>query len=141
MSSKIRILVVDDHDEVRQALVNLLTQEEDMEIIGEYANGKEALINAVVRSPDIILMDIRMPILDGLEAANILGQKSVSCKVILLTMYEEYLDEAIKSGVQGYLLKGMKIHDLTEAIRSVHQGEIVIDERIRSKVKMDLSRI
>ena len=137
MSEKIRILIVDDHDEVRKSLGGLLAREEDIEVIGECANGKEALISAVVRLPDIIIMDIRMPIVDGLEAAHILAQKSVSCKVIIMTLYEQYLDEAIKSGVRGYLLKGINLHDLTKSIRSVHQGEIVIDGRITSPVEIN----
>ncbi len=130
MSEKIRILIVDDNDEVRQSLVKLLAQEEDMEIIGECVDGKEALVNAVVGSPDIVLMDVRMPMVDGLDAADMLVRKNVSCKVIIMTLYDQYLDEAIKMGVRGYLLKGINIHDLTESIRSVHQGKIVIDERI-----------
>ena len=82
MSPKIRILIVDDHDESRKGLKKLLSQEEDMEIVGESANGKEALVHAALLSPDIILMDVRMPIFDGLDAANILSEKGVSCKVI-----------------------------------------------------------
>jgi len=126
LSEKIRILLVDDHSEVLQGLRKLLTQEEDMEIVGQCANGKEALISAAVLSPDIILMDVRMPIIDGLEATHLLSKKGVSCKVIILSMFEEYLDEAMKSGAQGYLIKGIKQRELAQAIRSVHHGEIVI---------------
>lgn len=134
MASKIRILIVDDHEEARQGLKKLLSHEKDMEIVGESTNGKEALINAAIRSPDIILMDARMPVFDGLQAANILREKGISCKVIILTMFDQYLDEAMRNGVRGYLLKGIDVSDLSEAIRSVHEGEIVIDDRIKSRV-------
>jgi len=134
MSPKIRILMVDDHDEVRHGLRKLLSHEEDMEVVGESANGKEALINAVECSPDIILMDAKMPVSDGLEATNILSEKGLSCKIIMLTMFEEYLDEAMKIGARGYVLKGTDINYLSEAIRSVYQGKIVVDERIGAEV-------
>ena len=129
---KIRILIVDDHDEVRRSLVRLLAQEKDIEIVGECADGKEALVEAVVRSPDIILMDVRMPMIDGMDAAQILLKRNKPCKVIIMTLYEQYLAEAMRIGVQGYLLKGINIHDLAVAIRNVHQGKIVVDERIKS---------
>ena len=134
MSSKIRILIVDDHDEVRHGLSKLLSHQEDMEIVGESANGKEAITDAATCTPDIILMDAKMPQSDGLEATSILNDKRVSPKIIMLTMFEEYLDEAMRIGARGYLLKGTDIDYLSETIRSVHQGKIVIDERIGAEV-------
>ncbi|MFC1932213.1 response regulator transcription factor [Chloroflexota bacterium] len=135
MSAKIRVLIVDDHDEVRRLLVKLLAQEEDMEIIGKCTNGKETLVSAALRTPDVIVMDVRMPIIDGIDAARMLLKKRSSCKVIIMTLYEQYLAEAMEIGVQGYLLKGINIDDLAESIRRVHRGEIVIDEILMSKVE------
>ena len=134
MSPKIRILIVDDHNEVRNGLRKLLSREEDIEVVGESSNGKEAIINAATCSPDIILMDAKMPVSDGIEATNILNDNGVPYRVIMLTMFEEYLDEAMKMGARGYLLKGTDVHYLSETIRKVHQGELVIDERIGSEV-------
>ena len=134
MSPKIRILIVDDHEQVRNGLCKLLSREEDMEIVAESTNGKEALADAATYLPDIILMDAKMPMSDGLQATNAISEKGVSCKIIMLTMFEEYLDEAMKNGARGYLLKGIDIHYLSDTIRSVHEGNIVIDERIGTAV-------
>ena len=134
MSEKIRILVVDDHEGVRKSLVKLLALQEGMEVIGECSNGEEALIKAATLSPDIILMDVRMPMINGIDAAQMLVQKNLGCKVIIITMYEQYLIEAMKAGVHGYLLKGINMNNLTECIISVKQGKVFIDERICSHV-------
>ena len=130
MSEKIRILIADDHEESRQALRKLLSLAEDMEIIGETGDGKEALVSAAMRMPDIILMDGRMPVLSGLEASRILNRKEFSCKVIMLTSYDHLASEALRAGVRGYLLKGINFEVLTDSIRKVHQGKTVIDEKL-----------
>ncbi len=133
MEKDIQILIVDDQEVVREALQRLLEQEEDIKIVGQCANGKEALIRAAVLSPDIILMDIKMPVVDGLEATHILSKSSLSCKVIMLSIYDDYLAEAIQGGARGYLVKGMKRGELVQAIRRIHRGELVISEGITSK--------
>jgi CheY-like chemotaxis protein len=133
MSKNIRILLVDDNEDVIQGLQQILAQEEDMEIVGQCANGKEALIKAATHSPNIILMDIKMPIIDGLDTTHLLSKKGLSCSVIVLSLYDDYLAKAIEAGARGYLIKGMKRNELTQAIRRVYQGEIVIDESVRSR--------
>ena len=138
MSENIRIFIVDDHDEVRQSLRELLIQEEDMEIVGEGAIGKDAIINSAVYSPDIILSDVKMPIVNGAESTDILMESSISCKVILLTRYEVYLDEDEKIGVRCHHLERIDIHDFSEIIKGIYQGEIVIDGRVGSKGKTEL---
>ena len=138
MTENIRILIVDDHDEVRKSLRELLVQEEDMEIVGEGAIGKNAIINAAVYSPDIILSDIKMPIVNRLEYTDILMESSISCKVNLFTRYEVYLDEDEKIGVQCHHLERIDIHDFSETIKSIYHGEIVIDGRVRSKGTTEL---
>ncbi|MFC2066942.1 response regulator transcription factor [Chloroflexota bacterium] len=138
MGKDIRILIVDDHEVVREGLRRLLEQEKDMRIMGTCANGKEALIMAAVRSPNIVLMDIRMPIVNGLEATHLLSESRLFCKVIILSMYGDYLAEAMQSGARGYLVKGMKRGELAQAIRQVHRGELVISESITSKPQIDV---
>ncbi len=133
MAKDIQIIIVDDHEVVRDGLRRLLEQEEDMRIMGQCANGKEALIMAGVRTPNIILMDIKMPVVNGLEATYQLSESRLSCKVIILSMYDNYLAEAMRSGARGYLIKGMKRGELAQAIRQVHRGELVISESITSK--------
>ena len=133
MAKDIQIIIVDDHEVVRDGLQRLLEQEEDMRIMGQCANGKEALIMAAVRTPNIILMDIKMPVVNGLEATHLLSESRLSCKVIILSMYGDYLAEAMRSGARGYLIKGMKRGELAQAIRQVHRGELVISESITSK--------
>ena len=137
MGKDIQILIVDDHEVVSEGLRRLLEQQEDMEIVGQCANGKEALISAAVLSPNIILMDIRMPVVNGLEATRLLSESRLSCKVIMLSMYDDYLAEAIQVGARGYLIKGMKRGELAQAIRRVHQGELVISEGITSKPQIE----
>ncbi|MFC1954362.1 response regulator transcription factor [Chloroflexota bacterium] len=141
MNEKIRILIVDDHDEARHALYKLLSTVDDIEITGEAANGKEALINAAIRRPDVIIMDEKMPVLNGLEASSILSEKNLPCKVIMLTMYEQFVDEAIENGVKGYLLKGISFNELIGSIRNVYQGKMVIDKKIQFKDKTYMSTI
>jgi len=121
----IRIMLVDDHDELRQALKNLLSLTKDMEVIAEAANGQEGLEKAAELEPDIIIMDERMPGLNGLETSRILNKSGLSCKIIMLTSYQEFESKAFEYGVKAYLLKGAKFNVLTDCIRRVYQGETV----------------
>ena len=131
----IRILVVDDHQVVREGLRRLLGQEEDMELVGQGANSEEALFQVEILSPNIVLMDIKMPGVDGIELTRQLKQKHPSCNVIMLTLYDEYLTQAIEAGAKGYLLKDIKREELARAIRQVRRGEVVICESIVSKTR------
>jgi len=130
MNKDIRILLVDDHQVVREGLQHMLKQEEDMEVVGQSANSEEALSQLETLSPNIVLMDIKMPGVDGIELTRQLKEKQPFCNVIMLTLYDEYLAEAIEAGAAGYLLKDAKRAELTNAIRQVHQGEVVISESI-----------
>ena len=121
----IRIILVDDHDEVRQALKNLLSLTKDIEVIGEAANGQEGLKKATELEPDIIIMDERMPGLNGLDASRILHESTLSSKIIMLTSYEDFKSKAFEYGVKAYLLKGVKLNVLADCIRRVHQGETI----------------
>jgi len=129
MRKDIQILLVDDHQVVRDGLQHMLEQEEDMEVIGQCANGEEALSQIEMLSPNIVLMDIKMPGVNGIELTRQLLEKH-SPKIIMLTLYDEYLAEAMRAGAGGYLLKDIKRAELARAIRQVHGGEVVIGDNI-----------
>ena len=128
----IRILLVDDHQVVREGLRRMLELEADMEVVGEANDAKEALTQLELFSPEVILMDIKMPGVGGIELTRQLKEKQPSCNIIMLTLYDEYLAEAIEAGAVGYLLKDVKREELVRAIRAVHQG--------RSPLNLSLSR-
>ena len=128
----IRILLVDDHQVVREGLRRMLELEADLKVVGEAADAKEALTQVELLSPELILMDIKMPGMDGIELTRQLKQKFPSCNVIMLTLYDEYLTQAIEAGATGFLLKDIKREELIRAIRAVHEG--------RSPLNLSLSR-
>jgi DNA-binding NarL/FixJ family response regulator len=132
MKKGIQILLVDDHQVVRDGLQHMLGQEEDMTVVGQSANGKEAISQLDNLSPNIILMDIKMPGENGIELTRRLLEKQPSCKVIMLTLYDEYVADAMEAGAVGYLLKDIKRTELTQAIRRVHCGQTVISESIKA---------
>lgn len=133
MNDKIQILVVDDHQVVREGLRHLLGSEEDMEFVGQGANSEEALFQLELLSPDVVLMDIKMPGMDGIELTKLVKEKCPSCNVIMLTLYDQYLTRAMAAGATGYLLKDTKREELAQAIRRVHNGDVVIGESITSR--------
>jgi len=125
----IRVFLVDDHEIVRRGVRGMLEQEEDMEIIGDCASAEEALLQTEIFSPNIILMEAKMPGMGGIEATRLYCQKQASCSVIMLTLCEDCLAEALEAGAVGYLLKDIKRQELAQAIRKVYNGELVVDER------------
>ena len=137
MEKDIRILVVDDHQVVREGLRHMLELEEDMEVVGQGADSEEVLLQVEIFSPNIVLMDIKMPGVDGIELTRRVKQKQPSCNVIMLTLYDEYLTQAMEAGAKGYLLKDTKREELVQAIRQVHRGEVVISESITSKTQFE----
>jgi len=128
----IRILLVDDHQVVREGLRHMLELEADMKVVGEANDAKEALTKVESLSPEVILMDIKMPGVSGIELTRQLKEKQPSCNIIMLTLYDEYLTEAIGAGAVGYLLKDVKREELVRAVRAVHEG--------RSPLNLSLSR-
>ncbi len=137
MEKDIQILVVDDHEVVREGIRHLLGQEEDMEFVGQAANGEEALFQAEMLHPNIVLMDIKMPGVDGIELTRRVKQKQPACNVVMLTLYDEYLTQALEAGARGYLLKDAKREELAQAIRRVHHGEVVISKGITSETRFE----
>ena len=119
----IRILLVDDHDVVRHGLRHMLESEEGMKVVGDYANAQEALDQVEMLSPDVVLMDIKMPGVDGIEATRRLKEKQPACNVIVFTLYDGYVAQAIEAGAIGYLLKDCGREELLRAIRAAQQGK------------------
>jgi len=115
----------------------MLQQEEDMEVVGQSDNCEDTLNQVEIFSPNIVLMDIKMPGVDGIELTRRIKEKQPSCSVIMLTLYDEYLAEAIEAGAVGYLLKDAKRAELTQAIRQVHHGEVVISDNITAKSRIE----
>ncbi len=126
---EIRVLLVDDQEIARRGMRGILEQEEDIEIVGDCSSAEEALQQAEILSPNIILMEAKMSGMDGIEATRRYCQKRTPSKIIMLTLCEDCLAEALEAGAVGYLLKDIKHQELTQAIRRVHNGELVIDER------------
>ncbi len=126
---EIRVLLVDDHEIVRRGLRGMLEQEEDMEIVGDCSSTEEALLQTEVLLPNIILMEVEMPGMGGIEATRRYCQKRTPSKIVMLTLCEDCLAEAMEAGAVGYLLKDIKRQELAQAIRRVYNGELAIDER------------
>lgn len=138
----IRILIADDQSLFREALRTLLSVQNDFEVIAEACNGEEALRLAVQHRPDVVLMDLRMPVMDGITATRRLHSVLDSCRVIVLTTFDEDEDvlEALRSGAVGYLLKDVTSEKLYEAIRLASRGEYVLHPTITAKVISHIAR-
>lgn len=120
----IRVLVVDDQSIVRQGLSSLLEVQPDLQVVGDAENGEIAIERVAVLQPDIVLMDIRMPLMDGVAATKIICQQFPSTKVLVLTTFDdnEFVLSAMRFGAKGYLLKDVSVEELTLAIRAVYKG-------------------
>ena len=124
----IRVLVADDQPLMRAAFAMTLRPEEGIEVVGEAADGREALDLTRRLSPDVVLMDIRMPILDGVEATRALAEEGNPARILILTTFDidEYVVEAVRAGASGFLLKDVRPADLIEAIRVVARGDALL---------------
>ncbi|WP_040546658.1 response regulator transcription factor [Pedosphaera parvula] len=132
---KIHVLLADDHMVVRQGLRALLTTEEDIEVVGEAETGRQAVEMARQLNPDVVLMDIVMPSLNGLEAARQITKQMPDCKVLILSSYgdDEYVQRLTEVGATGYLIKQTAADDLLKAIRDVERGKTVFSPSIASR--------
>lgn len=128
----IKVLLADDHVLVRQGMRRLLEFEPDIDIVGEAGDGQEAIELIDSLSPDIILMDLRMPVMSGIDAVHLLKRKGLSHKVIALSFYEPMLGMAIDAGVGGYMLKDFNRTELVKAIHLVYGGEIALSHDLWS---------
>lgn len=130
--SSIRVLIADDHAILRDGVRALLSMSEDITVVGEAANGQEAVELARRLAPDVILMDIAMPGLGGIEATIQIRKENPQAKILVLTQYEdrEYIRRFLKAGVSGYVLKKAAGSELTTAIRAVSRGGLVLDPEV-----------
>lgn len=139
----INLLICDDQSLFREALRTLLSAYPDLNVVGEASNGEEALRIALSQSPDIILMDLRMPVMDGVEATRRIVQMGKGIKVIVLTTFDddETVFEGLRAGAVGYLLKDVSSDKLVEAIKAAYRGEYFLLPSITAKVVSEFSRI
>ncbi|BAU64005.1 two-component transcriptional regulator, LuxR family [Stanieria sp. NIES-3757] len=132
----IKILIVDDQSIVREGLASLLQTKPDLEIVGEAENGRVAIEQTLALQPDVVLMDVRMPVMDGVAAIGILTEQMPGVKVLVLTTFDddEYVTQAMSYGAKGYLLKDTPSEELAQAIRSVNQGYTQLGPGLFEKV-------
>ena len=143
MSYNIRVFLCDDHTLFRQGIRKLLELEHDIEVVGEESNGQAMLENLKKTDPDVILMDIAMPGMNGVIATSKVKKILPQTRIIILTVYEDetHVFNAIKAGAMGYLLKDVSIDELVEAIHSVYKGEALIQPRIAAKVLKEFTML
>jgi two-component system, NarL family, response regulator NreC len=139
LNKKIRILLADDHAVVRQGFLMILAAEPDMEIVGQAANGREAVDLAERLQPDVVVMDVAMPELNGIEATRRLGESTPHTRVLALSMHKDsvYVREILRAGARGYLLKDAFDRDLVAAVRAVARGEAYLSPAISDTVLTD----
>lgn len=139
----IRILIADDHPLFREGVARLIADQPDLEVVGEASDGLEALVKARELRPDLILMDITMPGVDGLEATRLLKEELPEARIIILSQRDESeaLFEATRSGAHGYLLKTLRSHQLLDALRSVMEGGAAIAPAMAGHLMEEFRRL
>ena len=137
-----RVVIADDHELARTGLRGMLTGEPDLEIVGEAATGRQAVMLCRRLRPDVALMDVRMPDLDGLAATRIIKEESPRTAVVMVTMHEnpEYLLEALKAGASGYVLKDATHDEVLRTVRRVVEGEALLTPEVASRLLVRLVR-
>ena len=132
----IRVLIADDHAVVRQGLRTFLELQEDIEVVGDVADGSAAVDAALARSPDVVLMDLLMPGIGGVEAIGLIREQRPQARVLVLTSFQE--DErifpAVRAGAAGYLLKDVEPQELVRAIRAAHEGEALLHPAVAARL-------
>jgi DNA-binding NarL/FixJ family response regulator len=137
----VSVLVVDDQQLIRDGIASLLAIEPGITVVGTASDGRQAVDTALALTPDVILMDVRMPKMDGVEAVAILRRQAPNCRVIMLTTFddEEYVVEALKSGAAGYLLKDLPAAELANAVRLAHAGVTQLDSAVAQRLATTLA--
>ncbi|UBU17238.1 response regulator [Nonomuraea gerenzanensis] len=139
----IRVLIADDQGMVRTGFTVFLSGQPDIEVVGEAADGREAVERAAELCPDVVLMDVRMPVLNGLEATRELMARRQTAKVLILTTFDldDYVYEALRAGASGFLLKDASAAQLAEAVRVVAAGEALIAPAITKRLITEFARL
>ena len=137
-----RLLIADDHDLVREGLRTMLSGEDDIEVVAEAKNGQEALSSCREHRPDLVLMDVRMPVMDGLESTRRIKEEMPQVSVVMVTMHEnpDYLFEAVKAGAAGYVLKDASGERLLGAVRRTLEGESPLNQELAMRLLVRLAR-
>lgn len=143
MADTIRILLVDDQRLMRDGLKTLLELEPDLEVVGEAGDGQEAIATYADLYPDVVLMDVRMPNMDGVQATRALNDRWDDVRVVILTTFDddEYVFEGLRAGALGYLLKDVSGAELADAVRTVAGGGVLIEPSVARKVVTEFARI
>ena len=141
--STIRLVLADDHRLFRQGLRQICETVGGFEVVGEAENGQEAVDLVYELEPDVILMDINMPVLDGVQATTLITESGLAARVVILTMHQQdrYVFEAVKAGARGYLLKDADGEELVAAVRAVYGGEALIDPTLATKLLDEFRRL
>jgi len=141
--NKIKVLIADDHSMVRQGLKQILELEDDIKVIAQASNGEEAIKIAKQYKPDVILMDINMPVMNGLQAIKELKKESADFKIIVLTIHQdrEYLVKTVQMGAEGYILKDAEASVLIDAIRTVYKGESYIQPNMTKELITEYNKM
>jgi two-component system NarL family response regulator len=139
----IRVLIADDHALFRRGLEMVLDEEDDIELVGQASDGAEARGKAAEALPDVVLMDIRMPKISGIEACRAMKEAAPSTKIVMLTISDEEEDlfEAIRAGASGYLLKDIPLDEVAEAVRAVHGGQSLISPAMAGKLLTEFATL
>ena len=142
-SEKIKVILADDHNLFRKMLFHLLSDEDDIEVIGEASTGKEALEQCKEKNPDILILDINMPVMDGLEAIRLLHAQNNNIKVIILTAIEDddYIFKFIREGATAYLLKDTTPQEMLKTIRAAYSGESLIQAKVMKKILNEFCKL
>lgn len=142
MSRLIRIFVADDHPIVRRGIRDLLETESDIEVVGEATNGRDAVAKVVELNPDVVLVDLVMPLMDGIEATRQMKAQLPEVKILVLTSFatDDKVFPALKAGALGYLIKDTRPEDLVQAIRQVYRGEPTLHPTIARKMLAEIAR-
>ena len=142
LDSPIRILIVDDHPVVRAGLTSMLETQAQLEVIGSASSGEEAMVMVECHKPDVVLLDLRMPGMNGIDTLLAMKSANVNARAIILTSFEtdEDIYRAVQAGAQGYLLKDTSLREMVEAIRTVHSGKRYIPRPIASRLAERMMR-
>lgn len=141
--SRYRVLLADDHALFREGLAGIITSQPDMDVVGEASDGLEAVVMAQELKPDLVLMDVQMPTLDGIEAARQIKEMLAHATIVMLTVRDddEKLFEALKSGAQGYLLKDIHSKEMLAMLRGALHGEAALSPRMAGRVLKEFRRL